>query len=258
MGRICSKAAFILFKNWNVGAVAGITSLENYGFNRPILAGCARVTVAKQCQRQRVTPVPGSTISGLAIGCENCHGPGQQHVREMTTGKGKTVRTGRASIVTQLGCHPRFADNICMFCHQTGDVRVLKPIKATEIFIQVDLLTTRYRSSWCRRSVNLSCVGHLEHYYSMTLSKCYRSSGRWTQLHNFVTTLTCSLPARKLPHTSRRSALACQHGQKLQTAAERTTAAEASERLCGLPYAETRRGRNLALQRDEPPHFGPA
>src|SRR5258708_6516902 len=64
----------------------------------------------------------------LAIGCENGHGPGQQHVREMTQ-EGTVVRTGRASIVNPARLPPALADNICMFCHQTGDVRVLKPNK---------------------------------------------------------------------------------------------------------------------------------
>jgi len=73
----------------------------------------------------------------------------------MTTGKGKAVRTGRASIVNPGRLPPALADNICMFCHQTGDVRVLKPNKSYEIFIQANLLTARYRSSWCRRSGNL-------------------------------------------------------------------------------------------------------
>src|SRR6266850_5823287 len=64
----------------------------NYGFNRPILAGCIF------CHSGQAMPAAEGNgrfqdppFRELAIGCENCHGPGQQHVREMTTGKGKEV-----------------------------------------------------------------------------------------------------------------------------------------------------------------------
>jgi hypothetical protein len=151
----------------------------NYGFNRPILAGCVA------CHSGRAMPTAAGNgrfedppFQELAIGCENCHGPGQQHVREMT-GSGTAVRTGRASIINPARLPPALADNICMFCHQTGDVRVLKPNKEYRDFrpgkpldetLSIFLVPPKRESP--------PPPDHVEHYYSMILSKCYRGSGR--------------------------------------------------------------------------------
>ena len=151
----------------------------NYGFNRPILAGCAA------CHSGQAMPAGAGNgrfqdppFRELAIGCENCHGAGQRHVREMTTGKGK-VQAGRASVVNPARLPPALADNICMFCHQTGDVRVLKPNEDYRDFHPgepLDETLSIFLVPPKRESPPAS--DHLEHYYSMTLSKCYRSSER--------------------------------------------------------------------------------
>jgi hypothetical protein len=151
----------------------------NYGFNRPILAGCVA------CHSGQAMPAAAGNgqfqdppFQELAIGCENCHGPGQQHVREMT-GKGTVARTGHASIVNPGRLPPALADNICMFCHQTGDVRVLKPNKEYRDFRPgkpLDDTLSIFLVPPKRESPPPS--DHVEHYYSMILSKCYRSSAR--------------------------------------------------------------------------------
>ena len=66
-----------------------------------------------------------------------------------------------------------------MFCHQTGDVRVLQPNRDYRDFrsgqplddtLAIFLVPPKRESP--------PPPDHVEHYYSMTLSKCYRSSGR--------------------------------------------------------------------------------
>jgi hypothetical protein len=151
----------------------------NYGFNRPILAGCVA------CHTGQAMPAEGGNgrfedppFHELAIGCENCHGPGQRHVREMTE-NGTLVRTGHGSIINPARLPPALADNICMFCHQTGDVRVLKPNKDYRDFRPgepLDDTLSIFLVPPKRESPPPS--DHVEHYYSMILSKCYRSSGR--------------------------------------------------------------------------------
>jgi hypothetical protein len=151
----------------------------NYGFNRPILAGCV------VCHSGQAMPAADGNgrfedppFRELAIGCENCHGPGQQHVREMA-GKRTVERTGHASIVNPARLPSALADNICMFCHQTGDVRVLKPNKDYRDFRPgepLDDTLSIFLVPPKRQSPPPS--DHVEHYYSMVLSKCYRSSSR--------------------------------------------------------------------------------
>ena len=97
---------------------------EDYGFNRTIHAACL------QCHAGR--PLPVGDIEGLyddppfaelAIGCENCHGPGGRHVDARLA----DLDTDDAAIVHPLKLVPRLAENICMNCHQGGDARVLQP-----------------------------------------------------------------------------------------------------------------------------------
>jgi Tetratricopeptide repeat len=151
--------------------------LGNSGFNRPILPGCI------SCHSGRPDPIPEGNghfgnppFSELAIGCENCHGPGLAHMLahqvEFESDQGHD-----SSIVNPSALTPALANNICMSCHQTGDVRVLKPGKDYRDFrpgAPLDdtlsiLMVPPKRESPPQQDL-------LEHYYSMTLSKCYRAS----------------------------------------------------------------------------------
>src|SRR5262245_44688837 len=95
------------------------------GFNRPIYEECI------VCHAGRPQAVPrrdglyrDPPIEELAIGCENCHGPGQLHVAERSAG---TTALPDTSIVNPKRLPARLAEDICMRCHQGGDARVLMP-----------------------------------------------------------------------------------------------------------------------------------
>ena len=154
------------------------------GFNRPILPGCIF------CHSGRPNSVAGSSgqfestpFSELAIGCERCHGPGAAHVAAMrTTGapaakKGASGKSLDSRIVNPASLTPYLADNICMACHQTGDVRVLKPGKTFhDVRPGRPLDETLSILMVPPTRENPPSADHVEHYYSMTLSKCYRAS----------------------------------------------------------------------------------
>jgi len=145
------------------------------GFNRPILAGCIF------CHAGRANPISGGNgqyadppFSELSIGCENCHGPGAAHVQGMS-------RPGAAAkdnqIVNPSRLSTQLADNICMACHQTGDVRVLQPGKSySDVRPGRPLAETLSILIVPPTRDAPPDADHVEHYYSMTLSKCYRSS----------------------------------------------------------------------------------
>jgi len=152
--------------------------LGNSGFNRPILPGCI------SCHSGRPNALPEGTghfanppFSELAIGCENCHGPGLAHVVAHRMGF-ENFQGHDSSIVNPASLTPALANNICMSCHQTGDVRVLRTGKDYKDFrpgTPLDdtlsiLMVPPKRESPPQQDL-------LEHYYSMTLSKCYRASG---------------------------------------------------------------------------------
>lgn len=150
----------------------------DYGFNRPILAGCA------SCHSGRPSPVANTNgryadppFFQLPIGCENCHGPGAEHIRFMV--KGETKGTGRGDPMVNPADLPiRLGNQVCMSCHELGDVRVYKEGKTYQDFrpgmpldsiVSVFLIPPRPESP--------PQADHLQHYYSMTLSKCYRATG---------------------------------------------------------------------------------
>jgi hypothetical protein len=154
------------------------------GFNRPITPGCIF------CHSGRPNPVAGSVgqfesspFSELAIGCEKCHGPGTAHVQAMHDMSAPAAKKNTqpaafdSKIVNPARLTPYLADNICMACHQTGDVRVLKPGKTyrdvrpghpLDETLSILLVPPTRESP--------PSADHVEHYYSMTLSKCYRAS----------------------------------------------------------------------------------
>jgi Tetratricopeptide repeat len=150
----------------------------NYGFNRPILPACIF------CHSGRPNPTPEGNghfgtpqFSELAIGCENCHGPGLSHVLAMQVGAAN-YQGHDPTIVNPAHLSNLLSDNICMSCHQTGDVRVLQTGKELKDFrpgTPLDKTLSILMVPPKRDSPPQSDL--LEHYYSMTLSKCYRASG---------------------------------------------------------------------------------
>jgi len=137
--------------------------------------------------------VPGSSgqfastpFAELTIGCERCHGPGAAHVEAMRGTSAPTAKKGASAgvakaldnrIVNPARLTPYLADNICMACHQTGDLRVLKPGKTyQDVRPGRPLDDTLSILMVPPTKENPPSADHVEHYYSMTLSKCYRAS----------------------------------------------------------------------------------
>jgi Tetratricopeptide repeat len=221
------EAPLSFYSQANAWALSPGYEFANYGFNRPILPGCIA------CHSGRPRAVSGGNgrfleppFAELAVGCENCHGPGQAHVSEMLLSESAAARS--TSIVNPAKLSHWLADNICMSCHQTGDARVLQPGKHYRDFRPGTPL---------ERTLSLLMVPPtrehplqndlLEHYFSMTLSKCYRSSG------GGLSCITCHDPhiqpsAGEAPAYFRGKCLSCH-----------------SEKSCAVPLA--------VRQRKDPP-----
>lgn len=162
---------------------------HNYAFSRPVVAECT------SCHSGRPQPVYRMTgryrdppFLELGVGCENCHGPGELHVNQRRSGRPLTGRFDDA-IVNPARLSGWMSDNICMKCHQGGDVRVeqpgmhdqdFRPGTPLENVVEIFKVLPR-RDSMARNPVLL------EHYYSMILSRCYRASSgglRCTTCHD--------------------------------------------------------------------------
>src|SRR5437868_3894918 len=115
------EAPLSFYSKTNGWALSPGYEFADYAFSRPILPGCIG------CHSGRPEVVFGGNgrfrdppFSELAIGCENCHGPGESHVAEMQI----SPEAGSRSIVNPAKLSPWLADNVCMSCHQSGDARV--------------------------------------------------------------------------------------------------------------------------------------
>ncbi len=179
----------------------------DYGFNRPILTGCI------VCHSGQPRPVVDGNgrfqnppFTELAIGCENCHGPGEAHVTAAELGSPMGSITNPAKLSSWL------ADNICMSCHQTGDARVLQAGKTYRDFRpggELDDTLSIFLVPFTRDSAPRDDL--LEHYLSMRLSKCYVRSGR-------LSCISCHDPhvqpsPTEAPEYFRKKCLAC-HTEK--------------------------------------------
>ena len=126
----------------------------------------------------------------------------------------RAIRTHGAthSIVNPAKLKPWLADNICMSCHQNGDAMVLRPGKDYRDFkpgMPLDDTLAIFMVPPRRDSPQTDL---LEHYFSMTLSKCYRgSAGR-------LSCITCHDPhvepaKQEAPAQFRAKCLEC-HNEK--------------------------------------------
>ncbi len=151
---------------------------EDIGFSRLVPAACVSCHSGRpQADRDKRGLFRDPPFKELAIGCENCHGPGKAHVLDRSS---KTKAAGRAntSIVNPAKLDGWMADNICMNCHEGTATRVLQPGKEFSDFRPgrpLDETVAIFAPPPKPGAVGSSPL--LEHYTLMKLSKCYRASG---------------------------------------------------------------------------------
>lgn len=140
------------------------------GFGRQVPEECMN------CHAGRANPLPkgfgayaDAPFQELAIGCENCHGPGEAHVKSLGKGIG--------NIVNPAKLNPRLAEDICLNCHQGGDARVLQPGKSYLDFrpgdwlFDIAIILKQPSSASEHQQSDL-----LNHFSAMQTSRCFRQS----------------------------------------------------------------------------------
>lgn len=220
---------YVRTKAWALSPGYEVT---DYGFTRPILEQCIVCHSGQPRPQSPRSEDAGSALdiqpfrpaeppfAELAIGCENCHGPGQLHIAERKTGAPLTGDIDTA-IVNPAKLPTWLANQICMRCHQGGDARVLMPGKAPFDFRPGRPLSETvaiFQLPLSPESPPLSPL--LGHYYGMTLSRCYLASG------GKLGCLTCHDPHMEPPEAAayyRQKCLQCH-----------------SEASCKLPLAVRR------------------
>lgn len=203
--------------------------LGDLGFSRPIPQQCLL------CHSGRSQAVEGRNgrylnppFRELAIGCENCHGPGGAHVHDPKHG---------ASIVNPAKLPARLAEDICMNCHQGGDARVLQPGRKYEEFRPGQWLIDTVAIFKIPQSMRGDKEPDLlEHNSAMKLSRCFRES------RGKLSCLTCHNPHEEpsnaeAPEYFRAKCLTCHTSQscRLPIAAREATAPPDNCIGCHMP-----------------------
>ncbi|HKR31853.1 MAG TPA: hypothetical protein VJT08_15335 [Terriglobales bacterium] len=161
------EAPLSFYSNVRQWALSPGYEYADFGFTRPILPACIA------CHSGRPQPIVNGhgkfrdpAFRELAVGCENCHGPGEAHIAAASTD----------TIVNPAKLSGWLADNICLRCHQTGDARVLREGKDYGDFrpgAPLSETLSVYMVPFGPQSPPRDDL--LEHVLSMRLSKCYRS-----------------------------------------------------------------------------------
>ena len=169
------EAPLSFYSKTNHWALSPGYEFADYGFSRPILPGCI------ECHSGRPEVVFDGNgrfrdppFSELAIGCENCHGPGESHVAEMQispeAGSGSIVNPAKLySLACRQHLHVLSSNRRCAGTQAGKQYRDFRPGTTLDDTFSIFLVPFGAGST--------PKDDLLEHYLSMRLSKCYRDSG---------------------------------------------------------------------------------
>lgn len=129
-----------------------------------------------------------------AIGCENCHGPGADHIRfHDRTLTDRTANSRTDPIVNPSALPAKKRDAVCFQCHLQATARVLRPGRS-----HLDFRPGMHLSEiWTPVEATENDGKAVRHVQQMRSSRCYEASGEQ------LTCITCHDPHRRPAENNR-------------------------------------------------------
>ncbi len=116
-----SSIGWYTSRGWDLSP--GYDPQRHQHFSRRISEACLHCHSGQvHTDRDRVDHFPSPPLTEIAIGCERCHGPGEQHVKYRQS----KSTLGTDPIVNPSRLAPAERDAVCSQCHLQGVERVLR------------------------------------------------------------------------------------------------------------------------------------
>lgn len=144
-------------------------------FDRRITEGCLSCHAGRVATTERGTHrYAKNPFFEMAIGCENCHGPGAEHV---AIKEGRTSAGGVDPIVNPARLDAARREAVCNQCHLQAAARVLRPGRGEFDFRPGELLG----ENWTVLDTDRQLAEHgrtpaVSHVQQMRASRCYQKS----------------------------------------------------------------------------------
>ena len=167
-----SSIGWYTSRGWDLSP--GYDAQRHQHFSRRISEACLHCHSGQiQIDRDSIDRFPSPPFTEIAIGCERCHGPGEQHVKYRQS----NTKSGIDPIVNPARLAPAERDAVCSQCHLQGVERVLKYGKSHVDFRPGqkinDNWTVFLNSSSVDSADSADLVTQVE---QMQASRCYRQS----------------------------------------------------------------------------------
>jgi tetratricopeptide (TPR) repeat protein len=169
---------------------------------RPVLGLCL------SCHANHVRPIEGyinryekPMFDGYAIGCERCHGPGAEHVKD--PGRRDSFTGADYTIVNPHHLKPELRAAVCEQCHITGEARVLHRGRGLFDF-RPGLAAEDFWSVYVHETVPNEPQKAVSHVEQMYLSRCFqRSEERPAEGKRKLGCTSCHDPHQHVPPEER-------------------------------------------------------
>ena len=157
---------------WDVSP--GFERYNHASLNRPIEPNCLECHASQlQWVAGTQNQYRGRPFLQDGIGCERCHGPGKDHVDQVSRGEGNS---GRKSMINPAKLDPLRRDSVCEQCHLTGEARISKPGRSLSKFRPGELLTD-FVVSFVPASPKSQALRATSHVEKLWQSRCKQVSG---------------------------------------------------------------------------------